>query len=195
MRVAEYAAADARLVIGVTAEIGPAGALPRARAGAAAYRAVPVGGVVRGDRVAVFGVGGVGHLALEYARIAGGETIAVDVTAERLALARRLGAAHVVDARVTDPVAAIGALGGADVAVAPAARPHVVDQAYASLRRGGRLILVWLPTDHVLSLPVLRTVLKDVAVTGAIVGTHADLAEVLMTGGPSMSPGDRDLRP
>lgn len=73
------------------------------------------------ELVAVFGVGGLGHLALPYARIAGGFVVAVDVLDDKLAMATDLGADHVVNARTTDPVAAIQVLGGADVAVALAA--------------------------------------------------------------------------
>jgi len=175
---AEYAVADARYVIRVPDGIDPAEAAPLTCAGVTTYKAVKVGGVTPGDRVAIFGIGGLGHLALQYAQIFGGETIAVDVTEEKLALAKQLGAAHVVNAATSDPVAAIEALGGADVAVVLAANPRVLEQAHASLRRGGRLILVSLPKDNAMSLPIFQTVLKGIRVIGSIVGTRADLAEV-----------------
>ena len=175
---AEYAIADARYVIRVPDGIDPAEAAPLTCAGVTTYKAVKVGGVTPGDRVAIFGIGGLGHLALQYAQIFGGETIAVDVTEEKLALAKQLGAAHLVNAATTDPVTAIEALGGADVAVVLAANPHVLEQAHASLRRGGRLVLVSLPKDNAMSLPIFQTVLKGIRVIGSIVGTRADLAEV-----------------
>jgi alcohol dehydrogenase, propanol-preferring len=175
---AEFAVADARYVVAVPAGIDPAEAAPLTCAGVTTYKAVKVGGVTPGDRVAIFGIGGLGHLAQQYAQIFGGETIAVDVTEEKLALAKSLGAAHVVNAATTDPVAAIEALGGADVAVVLAADPRVIEQAHASLRRGGRLVLVSLPKDNAMSLPIFQTVLKGIRVIGSIVGTRADLAEV-----------------
>ncbi|WP_328465767.1 zinc-dependent alcohol dehydrogenase [Actinoplanes sp. NBC_00393] len=175
---AEYLVADARYVVRVPDGIAPAEAAPLTCAGVTTYKAVKVGGVTPGDRVAIFGIGGLGHLAQQYAQIFGGETIAVDVTEEKLALARQLGAAHTVNAADTDPVAAIEALGGADVAVVLAADPRVIEQAHASLRRGGRLILVSLPKDNAMSLPIFETVLKGIRVIGSIVGTRADLAEV-----------------
>ncbi|MEU4216699.1 zinc-dependent alcohol dehydrogenase [Actinoplanes sp. NPDC026623] len=175
---AEFAVADARYVVRVPDGIDPAEAAPLTCAGVTTYKAVKVGGVTPGDRVAIFGIGGLGHLAQQYAQIFGGETIAVDVTEEKLALAKRLGAAHVVNAATTDPVAAIEALGGADVAVVLAADPRVIEQAHASLRRGGRLILVSLPKDNSMALPIFQTVLKGISVIGSIVGTRADLAEV-----------------
>src|SRR5690349_3968480 len=175
---AEYLVADARYVVPVPAGIDPREAAPLTCAGVTTYKAVKVGGVTPGDRVAIFGIGGLGHLAQQYAQIFGGETIAVDVTEEKLALAKQLGAAHVVNAATTDPVAAIEALGGADVAVVLAADPRVIEQAHASLRRGGRLILVAMPKDNAMSLPIFQTVLKGISVIGSIVGTRADLAEV-----------------
>lgn len=175
---AEYLVAEARYVVAVPAGIDPAEAAPLTCAGVTTYKAIKVGGVTPGDRVAIFGIGGLGHLALQYAQIFGGETIAVDVTEEKLALAKQLGAAHVVNAATTDPVAAIEALGGADVAVVLAAEPKVLEQAHASLRRGGRLVLVSLPKDNAMSLPIFQTVLKGIRVIGSIVGTRADLAEV-----------------
>ena len=118
--------------------------------------------------MAIFGIGGLGHLAQQYAQIFGGETIAVDVTEEKLSLAKQLGAAHIVNAATTDPVAAIEALGGADVAVVLAADPRVIEQAHASLRRGGRLILVSLPKDNAMSLPVFQTVLRASGSSGRL---------------------------
>jgi propanol-preferring alcohol dehydrogenase len=175
---AEFLVADARYAVAVPAGVDPAEAAPLTCAGVTTYKAVKVGGVTPGDRVAIFGIGGLGHLAQQYAQIFGGETIAVDVTEEKLALAKRLGAAHVVNAATTDPVTAIEALGGADVAVVLAADPKVLEQAHASLRRGGRLILVSLPKDNTMALPIFQTVLKGIRVFGSIVGTRADLAEV-----------------
>ena len=94
-------------------------------------------------------------------------------------MATELGADHVVNARTTDPVEAIQALGGADVAVALAASPESFDQAYRSLRRGGRLVCVALPADDAtLSLPIFDTVINGKTVIGSIVGTRNDLADV-----------------
>jgi propanol-preferring alcohol dehydrogenase len=175
---AEFAVAEAKYAVRVPDGIDPADAAPLTCAGVTTYKAVKVGGVTPGDRVAIFGIGGLGHLAQQYAQIFGGETIAVDVTEEKLALAKQLGAAHTINAASTDPVAAIEALGGADVAVVLAADPRVIEQAHAALRRGGRLVLVSLPKDNAMSLPIFQTVLKGIQVIGSIVGTRADLAEV-----------------
>ncbi|MEV6520214.1 alcohol dehydrogenase AdhP [Micromonospora chalcea] len=175
---AEYAVASARYAVRVPDGVDPFEAAPLTCAGVTTYKAVKVAGVRPGERVAIFGIGGLGHLAQQYAQIFGAETVAVDVTAEKLALATSLGAAHTVDAASTDPVERITALGGVDVAIVLAASPRVIEQAHRSLRRGGRLVLVSLPADNAITLPVFETVLKGITVLGSIVGTRADLAEV-----------------
>ncbi|QGN49280.1 alcohol dehydrogenase AdhP [Micromonospora sp. WMMD558] len=175
---AEYAVASARYAVRVPDGVNPVEAAPLTCAGVTTYKAVKVADVRPGDRVAIFGIGGLGHLAQQYAQLHGGETVAVDVTAEKLALATDLGATHTVNAAAVDPVEAITALGGVDVAVVLAASPTVIEQAHRCLRRGGRLVLVSLPKDNSITLPVFETVLKGIRVLGSIVGTRADLAEV-----------------
>ncbi|WP_433212788.1 zinc-dependent alcohol dehydrogenase [Microtetraspora malaysiensis] len=175
---AEYVAAYASHVVPVPPEVNSFDAAPLTCAGVTTYKAVKVSGLRPTERAAIFGIGGLGHLAQQYAQIFGADTIAVDVTDDKLRLARELGATHVVNAKTSDPVAAIRDLGGADVAVVLAADPRVLQQAHASLRRGGRLVLVSLPQDNVMPLPVFETVLGGISVIGSIVGTRADLAEV-----------------
>ncbi|MDG4780675.1 zinc-dependent alcohol dehydrogenase [Micromonospora sp. WMMD961] len=175
---AEYAVTAARYAVRVPDGVDPFEAAPLTCAGVTTYKAVKVAAVRPGDRVAIFGIGGLGHLAQQYAQLFGGETVAVDVTAEKLALATALGATHTVNAAQVDPVDAITGLGGADVAVVLAANPTVIEQAHRCLRRGGRLVLVSLPKENTISLPVFETVLKGITVVGSIVGTRADLADV-----------------
>ncbi len=175
---AEYAVARASHVVPVPDAISSQDAAPLTCAGVTTYKAVKVSGLRPTERAAIFGIGGLGHLALQYARIFGAETVAVDVTEDKLRLAAELGADHLVNAATTDPVTAIRELGGADVAIVLAATPVVLEQAHASLRRGGRLVLVSLPKDNIMRLPVFETVLGGISVIGSIVGTREDLAEV-----------------
>jgi alcohol dehydrogenase, propanol-preferring len=176
---AEYAIAPAAFATPVPDAVSSRDGAPLTCAGVTTFKAIKVAGVVPGETVAIFGVGGLGHLALQYARIAGGFVIGVDIEDTKLAMATELGADHVVNSRTTDPVAAIEALGGADVAVALAASPQVFDQAYRSLRRGGRLVCVALPADNAsLTLPIFDTVINGKTVIGSIVGTRNDLADV-----------------
>ena len=175
---AEYAVASARFVVPVPDGVTPMDAAPLTCAGVTTYKAIKVAEVKPTERVAVFGIGGLGHLAVQYAQIVGGTVIAVDVEDDKLELARELGASHVVNAAKSDPVAAIQKLGGADVAVVLAASPKVFEQAFSSLSRGGRLICVALPADQEMCISIFETVLKGISIIGSIVGTRQDLAEV-----------------
>ena len=176
--LAEYAVADARYVVAVPDGVSARDAAPLTCAGVTTYKAVKVAQVVPTERVAVFGIGGLGHLAVQYAKIVGGFVTAVDITDEKLSLASELGADHVVNAAITDPVAEIQARGGADVAIVLAASSAVFAQAFQSLRRGGRLICVGLPKEGAFEVPIFETVLKGLSIIGSIVGTRQDLREV-----------------
>jgi len=175
---AEYFLADAAFAAPVPPGISPFDAAPLTCAGVTTYKAVKVGNVRPTDLVAISGVGGLGHLALQYAKISGGTVAAIDVTDEKLQLAKELGADFVIDARTEDPAEVLQAHGGADVAVGLAVDDRSFATAYAGLRRGGRLVLVALPAAGSLSIPVFDTVLGGISVIGSIVGTRADLADV-----------------
>ncbi len=174
----EYATAFARYVVSVPDAVNSIDAAPLTCAGVTTYKAVKVAGTRPSDLTVVFGVGGLGHLAIQYAKIAGGRVIAVDVIDEKLELARELGAEFTVNAAKQDPVAAIQELGGANQAIALAVSPRAFEQAYGSLRRGGTLVFVALPADNEVRLPIFETVLNGITVVGSIVGTRQDLREV-----------------
>jgi len=175
---AEYFLAEAAFASPVPAGIDPRAAAPLTCAGVTTYKAVKVGNVRPGDLVLVSGVGGLGHLAVQYAKIFGGTVAAVDITDEKLQLATELGADIVIDAREQDPAEVLRRHGGADVAIGLAVDDRSFATAYAGLRRGGRLVLVALPASGSLALPVFDTVLNGTSVIGSIVGTRSDLAEV-----------------
>src|ERR1700686_1948224 len=110
---AEYAVANAAYVAQVPDAVDPLDASVLTCAGVTTYKAMKVSGARPGQLVAVFGVGGLGHLALQYAKISGATVVAVDILDDKLDLAKELGADHVVNALLEDPVEAIRALGGA----------------------------------------------------------------------------------
>jgi alcohol dehydrogenase, propanol-preferring len=174
----EYATAYARYVVKVPEGVDTFDAAPLTCAGVTTYKAVKVAGTRSSDFVAVFGVGGLGHLAIQYAAIAGGRVVAVDVIDEKLELARELGAEFTINAAKEDPVEAIQRLGGVDQAIALAVSPRAFEQAYRSLRRGGKLVFVALPADNEITLPIFETVLNGITIAGSIVGTRKDLREV-----------------
>jgi propanol-preferring alcohol dehydrogenase len=175
---AEYAIGYVRHVVRVPDGVAAADASPLTCAGVTTYKAVKVSGARSASLVAVIGVGGLGHLALQYARITGATVVAVDVSERRLRTALDLGAEHVVHAREEDPVAAIQRLGGADQAIVTAVQPVAFEQAFRSLARGGRLVCVGLPAHDEMRLPIFATVLGGLDVMGSIVGTRHDLEEV-----------------
>jgi propanol-preferring alcohol dehydrogenase len=175
---AEFALAEARFAVPVPEGIDPVDAAPLTCAGVTTYKAVKVSGARSTDLVSVVGVGGLGHLAVQYAAIAGATVVGVDVQDDKLDAAKRLGATYTVNAAREDAAAAVQKLGGADVAIALAVAPQAIKSAFDSLRPGGRLVLVSLPKDGTLELPIFQTVLKGISVIGSIVGTRQDLAEV-----------------
>ena len=191
----EYAVAYARYVVKVPEGIDPFDAAPLTCAGVTTYKAVKVAGTRSSDLVAVFGVGGLGHLAIQYAAIAGGRVVAVDLIDDKLELARELGAEFTVNASKQDPVEAIQALGGADQAIALAVSPRAFEQAYGSLRRGGTLVFVALPADNQVTLPIFETVLNGITIVGSIVGTRTDLREVFELHAAGKTHVTREVRP
>jgi propanol-preferring alcohol dehydrogenase len=175
---AEYATAAAKYVAKVPDGVDPLDAAPLTCAGVTTYKAVKVSGARPASLVAVFGIGGLGHLAVQYAKVFGASVVAVDIVEEKLELARELGADYTVNAKEEDPVEAIKKLGGADAAISVAVAPKAFEQAYGSLRRGGKLVFVALPADNHVELPIFETVLNGITIIGSIVGTRSDLAEV-----------------
>jgi propanol-preferring alcohol dehydrogenase len=175
---AEYAKAYASHVVKVPDGVDPFDAAPLTCAGVTTYKAVKMSRAKPADLVAVWGIGGLGHLALQYARIAGASVVAIDLFDEKLEVARELGAEFTVNATQEDPVAAIKKLGGANAAVVLAVAPKAFEQAFASLRRGGTMSLVALPAENTMELPIFETVLNGITIVGSIVGTRLDLREV-----------------
>jgi propanol-preferring alcohol dehydrogenase len=192
---AEYVKANGRYVVKVPPGVDPVDAAPLTCAGVTTYKAIKVAGTRPSDLVAIFGVGGLGHLALQYARIAGGSVVAVDLHEEKLELARELGATFTVNAAEEDPAAAIQRLGGADQAIALAVSPKAFEQAYGSLRRGGTLVFVGLPAENTIALPIFETVLNGITVVGSIVGTRVDLREVFELHAAGLTKVVTEVRP
>ena len=120
---ADYVVADAAFVGRVPEGIDPLDAAPLTCAGVTTYKAVKVAGTRPSDLVAVYGIGGLGHLAIQYAQIAGGTVVAVDVVDHKLQVAKELGAAYTVNGHHEDPAEVIQRLGGADQAIVLAPTP------------------------------------------------------------------------
>jgi propanol-preferring alcohol dehydrogenase len=153
-------------------------AAPLTCAGVTTYKALKVAGVRPTQLVAISGIGGLGHLAVQYAKIAGATVAAIDVTDDKLDLARELGADILIDARKEDPAEVLKQHGGAHAAIALAVNEQAFASVYGGLRRGGKLVMVALPAGGTISVPIFDTVLNGTSVIGSIVGTRQDLDEV-----------------
>jgi propanol-preferring alcohol dehydrogenase len=175
---AEYAVGFAKHVVRVPDGVDPSDAAPLTCAGVTTYKAVKVSGADSSSIVAIFGVGGLGHLAVQYAKITGATVIAIDINPARLATATELGADYAINALEADPVAVIQELGGADQAIATAVSPSAFEQALGSLAPGGTLVCVGMPADNDMKLPIFETVVGGHTVKGSIVGTHQDVVDV-----------------
>jgi propanol-preferring alcohol dehydrogenase len=176
---AEYCKAPAAYVAKIPDKLSFEEAAPIFCAGVTTYKALKVTDAKPGDWVAIYGIGGLGHVALQYAKAMGFNVIAVDIQDEKLELAKKLGADLTVNGKSVDPVEAIqDQVGGAHAAVSVAVTPKAFEQAYSSIRRGGTLVVVGLPTGE-LPIPIFDTVLNGVTVKGSIVGTRKDLQEAL----------------
>lgn len=173
---AEYTIGYASHVVPVPDAVSSFDAAPLTCAGVTTYAALKSADVRPAENVMVVGIGGLGHLGLQYAHVFGGRTIAVDVEDAKLDLAEKLGADVVVDAR-GDQAAQIAAAGGADVALVTVPSPEAMAAAHAALNPTGRLVLVGLPANNELTIPVFQTVLTGLRVQGSLVGTRKDLAE------------------
>lgn len=158
--------------------IDPRDAAPLTCAGVTTYKALKVAGVAPTQLVAISGIGGLGHLAVQYAKIAGSTVAAIDVTDDKLDLARELGADILIDARKEDPAEVLKAHGGAHAAIALAVNEQAFASVYGGLRRGGKLVMVALPAGGTISVPIFDTVLNGTSIIGSIVGTRQDLDEV-----------------
>lgn len=175
---AEWMVARADFALPVPGTIAPAEAAPLFCAGVTSYRALSTAGVGPGQRVAIFGVGGLGHLAIQIARALGAEVSAFDINPEKLRLAQALGAAFTFDASTAEAVKAVRRRGGVHVAVVTSPARAAFDAALQCLRPGGTLSVVGLPSEP-LSLPALSLVGNETRVMGSAVGTRADIRAVL----------------
>jgi propanol-preferring alcohol dehydrogenase len=174
--LADAMVAPAAALVRVPAEIPAVEAAPLCCAGWTAYGALRTAGVEKSQTVALFGLGGLGHLALQIARIQGVNVAAVDVNDEKLDMARAAGAeitAHGETAGRTLQKE----YGGVDAAIVMTPSPAAIQQAFRALKRTGTLVLVGLAMSQY-ELPLVDTVLKGIAVKGSYLGTREELAEV-----------------
>jgi propanol-preferring alcohol dehydrogenase len=176
---AEYVVADPNYVGRLPAMARFVDIAPILCAGVTVYKGLKVTDTRPGDWVVISGIGGLSHMAVQYARAMGLNVIAVDVDDAKLELATKLGASLGVNARKSDPAAFVKKeIGGAQGVLVTAVSPKAFEQALGMLARGGTVALVGLPPGS-FALPIFDTVLNGITVRGSIVGTRLDLQEAL----------------
>ena len=176
---AEFVRADADYVGRLPDGLEFGNAAPILCAGGTVYKGLKETNTKPGDWVAISGIGGLGHMAVQYAKAMGLHVVAIDIADKKLELARHLGADLTLNSVDTNAVAEIQSqLGGVHGALVTAASNSAFSQAVGMMRRGGTLSLVGLPPGD-FPLPIFEIVLKGITVRGSIVGTRNDLAESL----------------
>lgn len=178
---ADYVVADPNFVGHLPKEIGFNEIAPVLCAGVTVYKGLKVTDTKPGDWVVISGVGGLGHMAVQYAKAMGLNVAAVDIDDAKLDLARQLGATVTVNAKTSqDPAAEIKkqTSGGAQGVLVTAVSPIAFRQALGMVSRGGTVALNGLPPGD-FPLSIFDMVLNGVTVRGSIVGTRLDLQESL----------------
>lgn len=181
---AEYVLADPGFVGHLPDGLDFGAAAPVLCAGVTVYKGLKETDTQPGDWVAISGIGGLGHMAVQYAKAMGRHVVAVDVAEDKLALARELGADATVDARAEDAVDQVRQItdGGAKGVLVTAVSRAAFAQALAMVRRHGTMSLVGLPPGD-FPVPIFDVVLNAITVRGSIVGTRQDLVEALQFAG------------
>jgi propanol-preferring alcohol dehydrogenase len=147
-------------------------------AGVTTYKAVKVSGIQPGKWIAIYGLGGLGNLALQYAKnVFNAKVIAIDVNDLQLEFAAEMGADLTINMLKDDAAKIIQEkVGGAHAAVVTATAKSAFNSAVDAMRAGGRIVAVGLPPES-MSLNIPRLVLDGIQVVGSLVGTREDLAE------------------
>jgi len=174
---ADYIKAPASHATRIPEGIPAAEAAPLFCAGVTVYRALKQARVAQGQRVAIFGVGGLGHLAIQIAKQMGAEVTAIDVADDKLALAASLGAVRALNAASTHAVKELRRAGGMHVALVTSGSKAAYDTAFPCVRPTGQLVVVGLPPE--ICFPPIMMAAGEVRIQASAVGTRQDLAEVL----------------
>ncbi|MFY9909305.1 MAG: zinc-dependent alcohol dehydrogenase [Candidatus Sulfotelmatobacter sp.] len=178
---AEFAKAPASHVVKIPDMLPSEQAAPLLCAGVTVHRALKQGKLRAGQRLAVFGVGGLGHLAIQIGRGTGAEVVAIDVSEEKLALAESLGAVRTLNATTSEVVKELRKSGGVHVAIVAAGAKSAYDMAFSCVRPSGNLLVVGLPAQDICFPPILMAA-SEIQVKASAVGTREDLREVLAMG-------------
>lgn len=182
--MAEECIVTADYAVKVPEGLDPAQASSITCAGVTTYKAIKVGKPQPGQWVVIWGAGGLGNLAVQYAKkVFNTHVIAVDINDDKLELAKEVGADYVINARNEDPVSKILELsnGGAHISVVTAVSKVAFNQAIDTARAAGKVVAVGLPSET-MDVSIVKTVLNGIEIIGSLVGTREDLKEAFEFG-------------
>jgi alcohol dehydrogenase, propanol-preferring len=175
---AEFVKAPASHAVKIPESLSPVEAAPLFCAGVTVYRALKRANIARGRTLAVVGVGGLGHLGVQIGREMGAEVTAIDISEEKLALAKSLGATSTLNAAAADIGKKLRSIGGFHAVLVTSAAKAAYDLAFNSLRPTGILLVVGLPAEDICFPPIMMAA-REVRIQATAVGTRQDLREVL----------------
>jgi propanol-preferring alcohol dehydrogenase len=193
---AEYLIADPNYVAHVPAGLSAPAAAPIICAGITSYKGIKQTEAKPGEWLAVSGIGGLGHLAIQYGKHMGLKVCAVDIDDGKLALAKTLGADATVNAKTSDPAAAVKKLtdGGAQGVLITAPSLGAFKQGVGMTRKHGTCVLVGIPPGD-FPVPLFDVVANCISIRGSFVGNREDLAEALSFAAEGKVRADIELQP
>ena len=175
---ADYVVVKANAMALMPDDLSPEHAAPLLCAGITTYNALRQSGARGGDRVAVLGVGGLGHLGVQFAAKLGFETVAIARGTAKQELARTLGAHHYIDSTAGDPGQALSALGGADVILSTVTSSDAMAAVFSGLRPRGTLLVVGASMDPI-GVPAAMLIGGSTRIAGHASGTSRDSEDTL----------------
>jgi propanol-preferring alcohol dehydrogenase len=191
---AEFLRAPASHVVTIPAGLSSADAAPLFCAGLTVYRALKQAAISRGQRLAIFGIGGLGHFGVQIAKELGAEVTAVDTSEEKLELAKTLGAVNGFNALSNNVTKELRANGGFHVALVTSGAKPAYELAFSCLRPTGALLVVGLPPENICFPPILMAA-REIRIRATAVGTRQDLREVLGMAGKGKIRSRVSVRP
>lgn len=193
---AEYILADPNYVARIPEGLKPTEAAPIICAGVTTYKGIKETGAKPGQWIAISGIGGLGHLAVQYAKVMGLSVCAIDVDDGKLAHAKRLGADLLINAKASDPIEAVkqGTGGGAHGVLITAPSLGAFKQGVSMTRKHGTCVLNGLPPGE-FPTPLFDVVANCVTIRGSFVGTRIDMAEALAFAAEGKVKADIELQP
>lgn len=175
---AEFVKAPASHALKIPEGLSSVDAAPLFCAGVTVYRALQHAKIQAGQRLAVFGVGGLGHLAVQIGKELGALVIAIDISDEKLEHARRLGASVTLNAATANVVKEVRKMGGAHAALVTSAAKAAYEAAFPCVRPTGTLLVVGLPAESICFSPIMMAA-TEVRIQASSVGTRSDMRRVL----------------